>query len=88
MCSADTGTPRCNNSTNEILVNVNFNMCNSIWFSVPNGSKCKAALLAAGNSLSPVLCQHGLKSAGEEFVGNSKLSGLSEAPTSFKLPSQ
>lgn len=41
----------CNSSTNEILVNGNFDMCNSIWFSIPNGSKCKAALLAAGDSL-------------------------------------
>lgn len=41
----------CNSSTNEILVNGNFDMCNSIWFSIPNGSRCKAALLAAGDSL-------------------------------------
>lgn len=51
LCALQTQGHMCNSSAKEILVNVNFDMCSSIWFSIPNGSKCKTALLAAGDSL-------------------------------------
>lgn len=56
----------CNSSTNKILVNVNFDMCNSIWFSIPNGS----SIACSWRQSFTIVCQHGLKSAGEEFGGN------------------
>lgn len=50
-CSADTGTHMCSSSSNEILVNVNFDMRGSILFSIPNGSAKHYLQLETSNLL-------------------------------------